>query len=46
MVCHNNDNCFGELFVGFDCLKDDFWYVDCECNDFLLDLFLLKHLPL
>ncbi len=40
-----NDNCFGELLTGFDCLKDDFWYVDCECNDFLLDLFLLKYLP-
>jgi hypothetical protein len=21
MVCHNNDNCFVEFFVGFDCLK-------------------------
>jgi len=36
---------FCELFIDFDCLKDDFWIVDCECNDSCLDLFLSKYLP-
>ncbi len=36
---------FCEWFVDFDCLEDDFWYFDCECNDFCLNLFLSKYLP-
>jgi len=36
---------FCELFVDFDCLEDDFWHVDYECNYFCLHLFLSKYLP-